>query len=952
MGSVGSICYRVGRGPRVAFTFGVYPFRMENDQTEFPAPTAAQPGNLDLTGNAEWTVDAPGGAAGKFQVTDSLLFDGSSAVRLTVSGAGAVTLQAPAPVAVDDGTHLQLWALLPKPFSLDHAPELVLKFDGGKECSMGTLDFHGWHLLSRTLGDLEPRELNGIHLTGLLEREEFEVVLDGFRLDAGPGPASPEPAAPAAEGQSMSPTTEEEVATSIEQEDISFVFESRSLSTVLRFVYTPIEGNLSDIELEINSGNPIKPLADGGATIEMGGRNWSAEDEEIERHFVSCELVGDCVEARWQWKHGNERTDFLYRIRIEGKSLLVDCEGGNGRATGVSLGHVEDALTPKLIDVPYFNFGEEDVRVLATAGVFMSTYVDWLHTNASGLNGAPADAAAVTLNGGCTYLPLTDGKRNVLHERVIVTASRQFEEVLPAMPAPSTAVDQSALKPLVWYHLPPLDAAEEAYVEAYESLLNLKERGLDELLVLHPAGTWTDHGSTATVSTAAAPAKGGEDALSEYIDALGDLGYTFSLQTNFTAVSPVDPAWEPTAACLLSDGNMAPAGPGAYRLRPAAAAALASAATERIRNHFAAPAVEAVEVTAAPLLERLDCDSRNPAAARFQTALSAEQSLLRSASETGLTVAPGGNHWLYRGLCHGFTAPLTGNDPSRRPLLVDFALRFLHPFSAGAGLGSIDEFYGGKVPEDKKNADSSYLIRYLATTAAYGHAARLPEPITWGSAAAVKTYYMLQRLQSLCVGTGISQIHYHHDGNYLELTEALMSDVHTLSQLQIEFENGVRLNVNGGWEEDWTIEHEEREYRLPPGCFWAHSPDGLLVYSADAGEGYIDFAQCDDFVFIDTRGTQLSTGPVSLSGCALVQEHNWKIDILPFGECSEIEIEPAYFWVDRRLPRLRLLGFHSGDDDYETIESEITDKVVRFTPDEEIYKYRIALPEWMVEPGR
>ena len=88
----------------------------------------------------------------------------------------------------------------------------------------------------------------------------------------------------------------------------------------------------------------------------MGARDWASDSEEIERHFVSCEQVGECVEARWQWKHKDELADFLYRFRIEGKSLIVELEGGNGKATGVDLGRVVGAFHPRLIRVPYFQF--------------------------------------------------------------------------------------------------------------------------------------------------------------------------------------------------------------------------------------------------------------------------------------------------------------------------------------------------------------------------------------------------------------------------------------------------------------------------------------------------------------------------------------------------------------------------------------------------------------------
>ena len=233
---------------------------------------------------------------------------------------------------------------------------------------------------------------------------------------------------------SILPTLQEEVETSIRKEGISFVFESRSVSAVVQFIYTPIDGTFADIEVEVNNSDPITPAEDGGIAVEMGGASWPPDSEEVERHFISCEQVGDCVEARWQWKLGEEQANFLYRLRICGKSLVVEIEGGQGKGTGLALGRVTGALHPRLITIPYFNFGDNYPRILCTAGYFLSSFVDWHYSRASSLY-APSEAESqrlVQLNGGCSYASQSDGKRSDFQERWLITVSTQYEEVLPA----------------------------------------------------------------------------------------------------------------------------------------------------------------------------------------------------------------------------------------------------------------------------------------------------------------------------------------------------------------------------------------------------------------------------------------------------------------------------------------------------------------------------------------
>ena len=211
---------------------------------------------------------------------------------------------------------------------------------------------------------------------------------------------------------------------------------------------------------------------------------------------------------------------------------------------------------------------------------------------------------------------------------------------------------------------------------------------------------------------------------------------------------------------------------------------------------------------------------------------------------------------------------------------------------------------------------------------------------------------MLQKLQASYLAQNVDSIRYHQNGNYLDLTEAIISGTYELSQLEISYENGLKIFVNGSWTDDWALEHGGETFNLPPASFWAQSPDGLLVYSADSGQGRIDYAKCPEYIYCDTRGTQMDLGPICLDGAALIRHKEWEIDVYPLGCSGEIKVEPTYFWPDRRLPRLRLLAFKSEEEEAESLSPKITDKAVIFQQVEGYYKYRITLPEWMVEPGK
>ena len=139
---------------------------------------------------------------------------------------------------------------------------------------------------------------------------------------------------------------------------------------------------------------------------------------------------------------------------------------------------------------------------------------------------------------------------------------------------------------------------------------------------------------------------------------------------------------------------------------------------------------------------------------------------------------------------------------------------------------------------------------------------------------------------------------------------------------------------------------------LPPYSFLAIGPDDFLAYSADTGQGHIDYITCSDYLYYDTRGVRQTLGPITLDGAALVLHRPWEIDIYPLG-CSEtIDLRATYLWPDRRMPKLRVLGYISEEDDPEILKAVTSDEGVRFDIVEGISRYRVTLPEWMVEPGR
>ena len=508
---------------------------------------------------------------------------------------------------------------------------------------------------------------------------------------------------------------------------------------------------------------------------------------------------------------------------------------------------------------------------------------------------------------------------------------------------------------MIWYQVPALPPSEEAYVDVYEQLRSFKQWGMEQLLVNHPADVWEDGLGT---SLSGAEAKGGDDALLEYLEAVEDLGYRYTLPSGYTELSSETEGWDKSKASLGSDGNPIARGGNRYLLKPSTANDTAKTHLPTLFQRFEGAGAFINGHAATPPSSRIDFDPDSPDSASFSKSLDLERHLLEVLQEIAgnssrLIVGEGGSHWMYAGLLSGYLAGLSGPNPHRIPLLLDFDLKLLHGAHVNAGVGATGRFFGKhEPPVGERTSRSPWLDRYIATTVAYGHAGVLPEIEDWGFAAAMKTYYLLLKLQSRYMKTEVQSVLYHRDGSLLEVAEAVVSGVYEDSQVEVLYRNGLRVCVNGSWSNDWIVEHETREYRLPPASFLAHSPDGLLVYSADAGKGRMDYADCGDYFYCDTRGERTSLGPVSLSGAAAVKTEAWQIDVYPI-ECEgDIEIRPGNLWPDRRMPRLRILAFQEDEDHPQVIAANVSAESVSLEPREGICKFRITLPEWMVEPGK
>ena len=140
---------------------------------------------------------------------------------------------------------------------------------------------------------------------------------------------------------------------------------------------------------------------------------------------------------------GGVSAEVQHTYRLWQKSLVLDVRCLGGKVGEFAIGRAVDAQNPRLVTVPYL-VGDATRPAVLVMGhpehpLFLTALMDYTRSNASRLTFVNRVAdEGVWCNGGSAYEPKTDGTRNDCFERLFVTVSPRFEEILPNIPNPKS----------------------------------------------------------------------------------------------------------------------------------------------------------------------------------------------------------------------------------------------------------------------------------------------------------------------------------------------------------------------------------------------------------------------------------------------------------------------------------------------------------------------------------
>lgn len=789
--------------------------------------------------------------------------------------------------------------------------------DGGRlRLRIGNASFNYWNLLHRRFSKKEAVRLTGgaaleaieFHNLGeenpwyfdnlSLYKEEMKPLKFVPRPKRGVDPfPGQSPGLNTGRGRLPFPTREETVLpenyterfkTTIDKKQDAFVFRYSGDDGELEYRYVPKTGTLDDISVQWQGrSKAFRPMSTGGVYFETPGGQLAPRRMEL----LSCDKQKDKVISRWKATLGAQTAEVTYTLRLWQKSLVVDVKCPGGEVAQFRTGKTVGARNPRLVRVPYLWYWHGRPAVLLTgpsdSPLFVQAFIDWYRTNSSEIwAGNPAARNRVaSYECGTSYNPKTDGTRNDCFERVFLTVSPRFEEVLPTVANPKSPwMDVTGTRLYRNNGFCSNREGPEAYLQRWKDVAGY---GIREIILTNHESGWSDYWyeSSHTLRTRAARLKGGNEAALELTRKIKDIGYRYGFYTNYADYLPQNEYWDEDYTLRTVNNEWWGAGGRNYILKPSRAVELSEKLPPIIKEKFEINTGYCDVHTATATFAYVDYDARVPGAGTLAATFYAYGEVLLNEKRgyNGPIQSEGPYHWMYAGLTDGDYARQEQRELWKEPWLVDFDLRKLHPLSVNIGMGNLFMYLSddgvGHTPQQREEK----LDWFLAATIAYGHGGWLEQ--FEGPRGMVRSYYMLQQLQSRYTRELAEEIKYaDSSGELLDTSSAIATGVYKRSQVFIRYSNGLKVWVNGNTTEDWRIPAG----LLPPHGWHAESEDGsFLEYSAMKDGHRADYVKCPEYYYADGRGTFTRFDNLATDGAltALLNKDG-TVELIPVG-CTE-----------------------------------------------------------------
>ena len=720
------------------------------------------------------------------------------------------------------------------------------------------------------LGDCKVKGERALYLDSMLFYKQDRRPMKRYeRASPPPFPTS---------GGGILPTPPPGTRVSIRKTARGVEFVSEAPSGRLFFLVEPSKGVLEGITARWADGPIFQPFRGGDILIDKGGGATGPPDEAA---LVSAAVKGDRFEACWQTKGAKETWTAAYSCR--GRTLIVDVKATKGTATGLRAGRVFGLQNPKAVPVPYL-FVNGPVFVGYGNGLFVSVLADWYHSDFSFVSpgGGKPDAESVELLGATEYKPLTDGRRNPLRDRLLVTVSREFAEVLPNAPNP-VSPNRERLAPYMFF------MASSLCPNLYRTW---KRYGIDFVIANDFASLFVaDYAEGFSMRWRPHPAIGIEQG-QEYAQQIKQIGYLFGAYADFTDYFPLNEFWDENKVALTTEGDFADAWYGNFATKPTAMPELVRAVGAKCQELYQPQCVYLdVHSNLGPAARDFEAGAAGAGMARTMVIANGD-AMVEARKFYGSTISEGYHRWLYAGLTDMDYASLSvpSGAPADAPLLVDFDLLKIHPRAHGTMMG-----YGPSVFLTEADTATLYsdpgrglgppaFYRYVSASLAYGHMLLLGYGYIPPLARIIHYYALMHAPQREYLTDTVAEISYHDGERFLQTNEALAADAHRKGRIRVRYSRGLVVHVNYNPTENWEIDFAGRRFVLPPYGWLIAKPEELLTYSALVNDARADYVRCKDYIYLNAGEGTLREGAVEVCGAVWLKREGTAWRVIPCGD--------------------------------------------------------------------
>lgn len=602
-------------------------------------------------------------------------------------------------------------------------------------------------------------------------------------------------------------------------------------------IYFDINKSYSFNSIKIqNNSTEFYPSNFGGiAVINSKGELFQPWSENIKFKLLRKESNNDQSYAEWVMYKDN---DFYYHyaLNIENKYNVLTIHIQDlgelsdnslpkyyASAYALYLDRCENAIKPVVIAVPYLTM----FNILYANDCFVSMYFDWNKTNASQLvvyNNKSFSPTSEYYSQYALYNTLTNGKRNKLDETIYLKVSDNLDDVLPDLPNPVSKYKSESSKRIIFDDWEPFN-------KSISNLSLISQAGIKN--VWHILHNWQRSGYDVALPDVF-PANslfGGNDELLKISTYDKQMGFLLALHENYIDIFTKSSKYESKYLALNPNGNYIfnwYNGDTSYLVKPTRIFDNLVPISTQIHNTFnTTSAYHDVSASYDPS-KYVDYDYKSEGAGKFSTSYNIYKELADTMRKIhdGPVSSEGLAHFLYVGYYDDISSSqihtaksLPGSYGTEiqggfyKPLLVNFDLLKMKDKATVHGIGYYSRFFYNNDFGNGGNYRDSVLI-CSATELAYGHGAFFSNASYNFIDNGKIEYNYIYPIQLLYSNSNVKKILYNDNGKLITVSDYIrkyhftfdkFGDTNFMSQVYIEYENGLKIFVNRHTFKNWNI---------------------------------------------------------------------------------------------------------------------------------------------------